>query len=153
MNNPANFPNRGGAHAPKLLPVQYSRKLKRGPVALGLALTLLVSGCSSLPDYANPGTWYDEASGTVGGWMDTVKGDWFENLNADWLPDLTSAWLPRWLGGGDSAVAKAQSKTLVGDSANARYRKPVTDAQNPSAALVVKSSETSSLWPRKPAPG
>lgn len=153
MNNPANSPNRGVAHAPKLLPVQYSRKLKRGSLALGLALTLLVGGCSSLPDYANPGTWYEEASGTVGGWMDTVKGDWFENLNADWSPDLTPTWLPRWLGGGDSAVAKAKSDTLVGDSANARHRKPATDAQNPSAALVVKSSETSTLWPRKPAPG
>lgn len=120
---------------------QKSAVLRRGTMAFGLVVALSVGGCSSLPDYANPVSWFDDASDTVGSWVGGVT-DSFEGT-----------WLSGWFGEDDPGVAKTADSQLTGDSANARYVKAMTAAANPSAALASPSPDSSNLWPRKPAPG
>ena len=141
MKNPEN------SHDPAVSPcriqplTQKSAVLRRGTMAFGLVVALSVGGCSSLPDYANPVSWFDDASDTVGSWVGGVT-DSFEGT-----------WLSGWFAEDDPGVAKTADSQLTGDSANARYVKAMTAAANPSAALASPSPDSSNLWPRKPAPG
>jgi len=62
------------------------RRGRTGPAtsfAVLAAAALLLSGCSSVPDYANPVEWYNSASDSVGGWFEDEDEAFEEGSAAD----------------------------------------------------------------------
>jgi len=98
-----------------------------------LVMTFGLAGCSSLPDYANPVSWYERAADKVGGWFSDDGVD--QTSDAGGFPALKKVPPPRAVTSGterDKIV-----KGLVADRKNARY-------------LASGGKETrSNLWPNK----
>ncbi|MDP7380523.1 MAG: OmpA family protein [Alphaproteobacteria bacterium] len=98
-----------------------------------LVMTFGLAGCSSLPDYANPVSWYERAADKVGGWFSDDGVD--QTSDASGFPALKKSPPPRAVTSGaerDNIV-----KGLVADRKNARH-------------LASSGKETrSNLWPNK----
>ena len=98
-----------------------------------VVMTFGLAGCSSLPDYANPVSWYERAADKVGGWFSDDGAD--QTSDAGGFPALKKAPPPRAVTSGaerDNIV-----KGLVADRKNARH-------------LASGGKEArSNLWPNK----
>ena len=82
-----------------------------------VVMTFGLAGCSSLPDYANPVSWYERAADKVGGWFsdDGVN----QTSDAGGFPALKKAPPPRAVTSG--AERDKIVKGLVADRKNARH--------------------------------
>ena len=98
-----------------------------------VVMTFGLAGCSSLPDYANPVSWYERAADKVGGWFSDDGVD--QTSDAGGFPALKKAPPPRAVTSG--AERDKIVKGLVADRKNARH-------------LASGGKETrSNLWPNK----
>ena len=98
-----------------------------------VVMTFGLAGCSSLPDYANPVSWYERAADKVGGWFSDDGVD--QTSDAGGFPALKKAPPPRAVTSG--AERDKIVKGLVADRKNARH-------------LVSGGKEArSNLWPNK----
>ncbi len=98
-----------------------------------VVMTFGLAGCSSLPDYANPVSWYERAADKVGGWFSDDGVD--QTSDAGGFPALKKAPPPRAVTSG--AVRDKIVKGLVADRKNARH-------------LASGGKEArSNLWPNK----
>ncbi|MEC8851133.1 MAG: hypothetical protein VXX43_04130, partial [Pseudomonadota bacterium] len=98
-----------------------------------VVMTFGLAGCSSLPDYANPVSWYERAADKVGGWFSDDGAD--QTSDAGGFPALKKAPPPRAVTSG--AERDKIVKGLVADRKNARH-------------LASGGKETrSNLWPNK----
>ena len=98
-----------------------------------VVMTFGLAGCSSLPDYANPVSWYERAADKVGGWFSDGGAD--QTSDAGGFPALKKAPPPRAVTSG--AERDKIVKGLVADRKNARH-------------LASGGKETrSNLWPNK----
>ena len=98
-----------------------------------VVMTFGLAGCSSLPDYANPVSWYERAADKVGGWFSDDGAD--QTSDAGGFPALKKAPPPRAVTSG--AERDKIVKGLVADRKNARH-------------LASGGKEArSNLWPNK----
>ena len=98
-----------------------------------VVMTFGLAGCSSLPDYANPVSWYERAADKVGGWFSDDGVD--QTSDAGGFPALKKAPPPRAVTSG--AERDKIVKGLVADRKNARH-------------LASGGKEArSNLWPNK----
>ena len=98
-----------------------------------VVMTFGLAGCSSLPDYANPVSWYERAADKVGGWFSDDGAD--QTSDAGGFPALKKVPPPRAVTSG--AERDKIVKGLVADRKNARH-------------LASGGKETrSNLWPNK----
>ena len=98
-----------------------------------VVMTFGLAGCSSLPDYANPVSWYERAADKVGGWFSDDGAD--QTSDAGGFPALKKAPPPRAVT--SSAERDKIVKGLVADRKNARH-------------LASGGKEArSNLWPNK----
>ena len=82
-----------------------------------VVMTFGLAGCSSLPDYANPVSWYERAADKVGGWFSDDGVD--QTSDAGGFPALKKAPPPRAVTSG--AERDKIVKGLVADRKNARH--------------------------------
>ena len=68
-------------------------RARHAHVAALLVMTFGLAGCSSLPDYANPVSWYERAADKVGGWFSDDGVD--QTSDAGGFPALKTAPPPR----------------------------------------------------------
>ncbi|MEC8026455.1 MAG: OmpA family protein [Pseudomonadota bacterium] len=108
-------------------------RARHARVAALVVMTFGLAGCSSLPDYANPVSWYERAADKVGGWFSDDDVD--QTSDAGGFPALKKAPPPRAVTSG--AERDKIVKGLVADRKNARH-------------LASGGKEArSNLWPNK----
>ena len=108
-------------------------RARHAHVAALVVMTFGLAGCSSLPDYANPVSWYERAADKVGGWFSDDGVD--QTSDAGGFPALKKAPPPRAVTSG--AERDKIVKGLVADRKNARH-------------LASGGKEArSNLWPNK----
>ena len=108
-------------------------RARHARVAALVVMTFGLAGCSSLPDYANPVSWYERAVDKVGGWFSDDGVD--QTSDAGGFPALKKAPPPR----AETSGAERDKivKGLVADRKNARH-------------LASGGKEArSNLWPNK----
>ena len=110
-----------------------ARGRRHARAAVLVVMTLGLAGCSSLPDYANPVSWYERAAGTVGGWFGDDEAD--QSSDAGGFPALKKTAPPR------AVNAAADREKIVGGL--------VADRKNARHLARGGTTAQSSLWPNK----
>ena len=70
-----------------------AHRARHARAAALVVMTFGLTGCSSLPDYANPVSWYERAADKVGGWFSDDGVD--QTSDAGGFPALKKAPPPR----------------------------------------------------------
>jgi outer membrane protein OmpA-like peptidoglycan-associated protein len=164
-----------GARRPQN-PPRKGRSARVLSMSVALTALLALGGCSSIPDYANPVSWYEGTVDTVGGWFSDDDAPRIEQGTAsdpggdtrDQYPNLASVPERPTATGAEEAAAIREG--LVADRSNARYSEasvaptgyppvapppprtvPATAADSTTAATTTAATTTAAA-PAAPAP-